>query len=483
MKNNQLFAILKSLSKKEFSDLGRFVESPFHNSRKEVVKYFNCVKPHFPDFDETKVNNEVVFKEMYPAKGFDDSVIRKLASFLKSIAERFIAYKGLMGDTFYPDYALAVELSNRGLNNIAAKKIELLEKEYASASIDTEFHFWKKYMIERHKNVIYSFSQNDHLASESMGKRADMLAYHTSIMSFRTMVSLTMNQMNFNYDHSNGDFRQFFSVLDSDRFINILNEKKSPGHKTASLYYNQAMALTHIENDNFFFEYEKLINSEIERFTHTEKVNLISVYEAICTLKIESGKSEFSGVLFNSYKRLLDKNLYSYYPGGDFILRIFRNIVHTAILVNELEWVDNFLGNYLEKLPLSTVNNMKNLAYALLEFEKKNYEISLQLISQIDYELFHFKIDVKNLQLKLFYELGYTSEIYSLIDSYKHFLSESKFISIRYKSLAGGFVDYVSRISKVSESKNMKDKINIESDLKRDNVLFKNWLQQKLIEI
>ncbi|MBZ0201944.1 MAG: hypothetical protein K8I03_02880 [Ignavibacteria bacterium] len=479
-----MIILLKTFEPLEFREFGKFVASPFHNGRKEVIKFFEIIKLFYPGFDSNKFSKYELFRKLYPSKEYDDSAIRKLASFLTKLAEDYIAYVGLRRDDFYPEMSLIISLSDRGLHGLAAKKLQLIEEKFKLFNGDSEFFFWKKFLIERHKSAAYSYTHQDHLASETILKRTDNISYHMTILLSKGMMDLKLYEKNFNVDYSKSDFNRLILNIDLETFIQHLKTSNNGNYPVIAINYYESMAFLHPENDMYFTEFRTLLKNETHKFSFVEQVNYYSMFEAICTLKIESGRQEFSKELFDVYKEMLEKKLYSYYPGGQFILRIFRNIVHTGIALKEYSWLEGFLERYMQELPPDSRKSMGNLANALLLFEKGEFERSLEKLVKIDYELFHFKIDIKTLHLKIYYALNCFDEAYSLIDTYKHFISSNKFISLRYRERAGAFLDILKRLLDLKLSKNPENSGRITKDFyDKTSILEKDWLALKISEI
>jgi hypothetical protein len=475
-----LITVLKSLKPDEFREFGRFTESPFLNGRKETARFFRMIKPYYPEFDDKKMSKESLFKKLYPGKKYDESTIRKLSSFLLKTAESYLAYTGLKEDSFYLELSLAIQLSNRGLYNHSEKKIRQLEDRYNKLGGDYEYYFWKKYMIERHKNAIFAYKGDDHLASEAILKRTNYLSYHMAVMMCKSLISLFINQKNFNANYSKSDFYIFTGNFNFSSYIDELQKQGHDYYSIIAVEYYEAMALLNPESSEYFSRFKTLLKTELSKFSYIEQINLFSIFEAVCTLKIENGEKEYSRDLFEAYREMIDKKLYSYTPGGYFILRIFRNIVHAAINLHEYRWLESFLKKHLNELPPDNIENMGSLARALLLFEKGKYGESLEAVSLIQYELFHLKIDIKNLQLKIFYELGLFDEANSLIDTYKHFISGNRFISERYRTLAGNFVNLTLRLLAARETGDMHDAKKIITEiLENRNTLYDEWILEK----
>lgn len=68
---------------------------------------------------------------------------------------------------------------------------------------------------------------------------------------------------------------------------------------------------------------------------------------------------------------------------------------------------------------------MKNYSKALVLYGNGKYEDSLEYISKVKYDLAHFKLDVKILMLKIFYELKLVEQAHSLTDTFRYFIKSS----------------------------------------------------------
>lgn len=485
MNNSAIVKIISAFKKHEVREFTRFVNSPFFNGRKDTVKFWGVIKKYYPDFSGKNFNAEYIFQSIFPEKKFEIAEIRRLSSYTLKLAEQYLAYKGLKNDPFYLDISLSIQYSERGLYSRSQKQLEITDRKHSAAKGDYEFYFWKRYLIERHKNSLYSYTGNDHLASEAIITRTDMFSYHTAAVICRSLKSLYINEKNFNTDYTNSDFYRLVKNIGLDNFINSLAERNPDFYTVLAAEYYQTMALIEPGNENYYLKFKEVLNGNLQMFTHLERINFYSVFEAVCTLKIENGEDGYADDLFEVYKRMLAEGLYSYQPGGEFILRIFRNIVHMAILVKQYDWLDMFIKDYSFKLPAESKRNMQNLADALLYFERGKFELSLDKLNQINYELFHFKIDIKNLQLKLYYELGYHEELISAADTYRHFIMNNRFISNRYKVLCSGFVNYLTKINKLRTDEFRSDNCEfIRNEIESSGgYLNKQWLLDKVNEI
>jgi hypothetical protein len=93
MKNTSIIRLLQSLTKKEISELRKFVISPFHNNKKNVLRFLDLLSKYYPDFDEKEVNGVYLFRLLYPNRKYKPDVIIRLSSRLYILAKEFLVIK------------------------------------------------------------------------------------------------------------------------------------------------------------------------------------------------------------------------------------------------------------------------------------------------------------------------------------------------------------------------------------------------------
>ncbi|MCC6865544.1 MAG: hypothetical protein IT280_05230 [Ignavibacteria bacterium] len=84
----------------------------------------------------------------------------------------------------------------------------------------------------------------------------------------------------------------------------------------------------------------------------------------------------------------------------------------------------------------------------------------------------------------MYNELDYNEELISAIDAYRHFISGSKYISNRYKTLCAGFVNNVSRLFKFKQNKTEEQLFYAEKEIiNTAGSLYYDWLIEKLNQL
>jgi tetratricopeptide (TPR) repeat protein len=151
--------------------------------------------------------------------------------------------------------------------------------------------------------------------------------------------------------------------------------------------------------------------------------------------------------------------------------------------MKEFRWLKKFIETYTEKLRPEYRENMKYLARANLDFAQGKFEKALENISKVKYDIFIYKFDVKNLMLKIYYELNLFDPAFSLIDAFKHFLSENKEHAEIYRMQYGNFLRIYGKLLKAKESGKTGEVDFLSEEVDSTEALASRiWLKEKINE-
>ncbi len=96
MTSSKLFRFLSSLSSEELRSFRKFLESPYFNTNEILVNLFNWLRPHYPNFTNSKLTKENCFRKLYPKeKKFTLSKVNDNLSKLTKLAEQFMTHESV----------------------------------------------------------------------------------------------------------------------------------------------------------------------------------------------------------------------------------------------------------------------------------------------------------------------------------------------------------------------------------------------------
>ncbi|MBK8553931.1 MAG: hypothetical protein IPL53_23965 [Ignavibacteria bacterium] len=161
----------------------------------------------------------------------------------------------------------------------------------------------------------------------------------------------------------------------------------------------------------------------------------------------------------------------------------YRNAIMYSTSFKKFDWADDFIDHFTDELQPEYRDNMKYYSKAVVSFGKGEFEKSLEHISKVKYDLTRLKVDVKILMLKIYYELNLEDPALSLIDTFKHYASDSKDIVEETRGSIKNFLKCYSKLLKLKVDPDSYESESLTNEIKKEKHLFhRDWLIEKLME-
>ena len=80
MLKSKTLDILGALSPDEVKEFRIFLTSPYYNTNKTVLKFFDILIKFYPDFNQSSLTKENIYAKLHPGSKYKDEVIRNLLS-------------------------------------------------------------------------------------------------------------------------------------------------------------------------------------------------------------------------------------------------------------------------------------------------------------------------------------------------------------------------------------------------------------------
>lgn len=480
MNNSKLIEILKTFSKQELKEFENFLSSPFFKKQRNLVPLFKLLKQSFPEFNASSVEKEKLYKKLYPGEKYNDQIMRTLSSEMVKMAEEFLVQIRLRNSPNLYNKFLLDEFFLRGLNNFFENKVKQAENLITGKPPFDEQTIFDLYEIDNSKINFY-LDKNDY---NTYCKAYFNYSDHFSVLSILKLIKskdqflLYSRDYNINFGENLVDI--FFDNVNFDAVLERAKKTSHPYYQHIKIFY-LLHKIHQDDNEDIYYKVKKEFLNHISKFGHEEKYHIFAQFEIFCINKIHSGNRDFYKELFDVYDLMIKNNAYTLTPHENMNAMTFRNIVLTTIKINKPAWLKDFINKFSQELSEEWRDNMRYYSYAYYYFELGNYVSALENINKVQYELFTFKADVKNMLLKIYYELGYFEQAFSTIDSYKHYISSNKEMTEFYRGYYRRFLKIYNELlkSKINKTKLDKDFLF----RKDESYPEKDWLIQKANEL
>jgi len=483
MISNTLLGMLSKFNPREFKEFGEFVKSPFFNKNIHVKQLYEYLKKFYPDFKDKRLDKEIVFKSLFDGKKYNDGFLRTVIYNLGKLAEDYLAYINFRKDDLNRGLNLLKELNERKLEKVFLKYYNEIEEDINAITFHDPEYFFKKYELQNQKEIYMDWTKF---------KQKDFKNYTTNTITYiddeltSYYLSKALNHYRFMLDKNmyeqieqNYDFIEH--IMDY-----LLNKDTYFKEKLKIKLHLYEVLLIKEKKEEHYTILKNIFVSSFEKLSKSDLYSLHNVLQSYCVYMGYQNKTGYSKERFGLYKICLEHKLYAAAEHIYFDDLMFANIVSSALAVKEFEWAERFTEQYKDMLSPENTDVVVNYSYSRLYFSKNDFEKALWYINNIrSIKHIQYKLPVRDLTLKIYYELGMLAQSAYQIDSYRHFLNNNKgsLSEERFKRILN-FLRFYTRLVKIKEKNSLKDIGKLNDEIENSpNTLERTWLLSKTGEM
>lgn len=481
MKKGKLFETLSLLTKSECERFLDFTRSPYFNKNTKSPVLLKLILEYHPGFDESKLSLEKIYGKIYGNGEPNMQVMKNQLSALMKLLGEFMRIEAGRVKPAFVTAAELMTLESRRIDRIFEEELERFGKDIEALSDNPQLQSYMKFVREE---LIAVFGVNRGRQSkiiDNIIRSGEYLTIMFVIQLTGTMLNIHMNRFSFNIGKYRNIPEEFFKNIDFEKFFKSIEHDKSHNAVLLRLYYFRAKCNLEPEEESHYREFRKLLYENLALFGKNETHNLIKTVETYCAQKINSGNRKYFREMFENYDKAIKEGFYLSSDGTPLSQLKFRNTYLAGLRSGNTKWAENFINDYSDRIPAEGRRSTVNMAFAHLYFEKKEFEKALEHLSKVRTREIYQKIDVRNIQLMSYYELGYFDSAVSLASSYRQFLKNAKNITQEYSDKCLRFAGAVISLIQLQEKKDghglgllLKSVDNARVDRKLD------WISEKI---
>ena len=484
--------ILKTFGKDELAEFGKFVNSPYFNENSKVVKLFEILCSFHPHFDSKFFNEQNIYKRINPGLLFNKDTFKKIFKGLNIALEKFLAQKNFENKPFDYYDNLFDMLMTKNLQKHGGKCIdnceEILAKENA---LNTDyFLFGFKHYTNKANLLITSRTRSN---AADAGQVADLISkrgHNVAGFFFKEMIRCFDNLLtfdkNFEINKENYFVWNLFNSIDFNAFFSCMKENAESDFelRVCEVYGAWYSAFSDLDNEKLYFRYRELIMKSDKLFSRDEMRFHITRLMRYCLMKnAKAGNtSKFENELFEIYEVFISKGYYKSSLSEYLSIETFRAVLLLSLKLKRYKWTIEFINKYKSKLPPERRKNLFHYASALYFYHTGKYGESMKHSQKVEFDHFMFKLDLRDLMLMTYYEMGAFENALPLIDTYKHFLSNDKSLSSAERIRHKNFIAIVQKLIEYINNPHIFILMKIEKLIAEEHSN-KVWVHEKFEDI
>jgi hypothetical protein len=480
MENIKIIHFLKCLSKIEINEFAKFINSPYHNYRKDVISLLRILSRFYPDFNEKNLNYQSVFKQLYPGKKFDQDVIRKLCSFLYNLGKDFLIIKRINEQKSESIISFLNSLFERKANVLFEKELVTAEKHFQNQKFEVSYFFYMKRQFETVKEHFHYEKENKIKLCENMIRGSEYLIYDFLIQSLICYHNMYFSDSGLKIcDYSNTVLNSYMNNFDIRKFINDL---KAVNYEVDDnvLYYSCIYdCMTNPQGIEQYRRLKEISLKNREMLTHDE---LSDRYTFLLNFIIKNLKDDEA---YSRERFEIDKELFDL----PYLINIrnFKNLMKSGYDLEEYDTVEKLIVENVNLLPLEFREQTISILYASLNYKKRCFEKALEYLKKVNFTWVPFNLDGKVLEAKIYYEQDQVELLFLLIDSFRHYLNNRKEIVARdsvFRKEHFNFLKYIEKLAKIKLDPEKTGLHKFRNEISNETMFTsKGWLTKKAEEL
>jgi hypothetical protein len=473
--------LIKSFSYPEILELENFINSPFFNTQAVLPVLFKEIIRHYPEFENENLTKENIFNAVFPDKKFNDVLLRKYISNLMKLAEDYLICKNVLGNEEKRKISLLDQFDNMNNTFFFEKHLARIEKSDHLFSKITVETFYFKHLREELKAGYFIRVNKIYEIKSCLIKSQVYILLHLLMTNTVYVNMMLIVKKTFKNTEKNNYFDEFDTAFDLIDYLEKLtdldeNEKLFISlckiDLTLSKDHNDLKNLK--EMKNIILEIADILSDNL-LYTFFSHLNIYYL------MNLSTNSEDLTRDFFENYKFMIGKGLYDR-TGNRFInYTEYRTILNYGVRLKEIEWLEIIIEKFKDHHEEEINDSLYTYSLALINFEKKKYDVSLKLISKIKVNEVIMKLDVDLLLLLIYFDLNYVDSALSLIDSMRHFISNEKYFSNSVKENHQNFLKYYRILLMNKNNREKQDLLELRIELlKCTNLRRKYWLLEKV---
>lgn len=445
MQKSALINILRTFSKKEFREFRKWLQSPTHNQREDVIRLLDYCSAEEHLLQDTMLEKEKIFSHVFPRQSYDDARMRQVIYFITDAVEKFLVYQQFAADEVSKQRILAEVYSKRNLVKPFRKAVSEYEQQSARETGYSDGLFLQDYFVQK---AIFDF-KNRHERSEhsNLSLMQDKLDVYYFINKLRLACAAEY-------------YNRVFKGNESTRLIGEISAMQGEAlfqEPLLKVYLLVYRLIRHPEADEHFAKLKSFLSGDTSFLSKADAREIYLWAINFCSARINSGRAEYNREVFELYKKGIAEGFLS--EDKSISPFTFKNVVSRGILLKEFEWVEQFILDYREYLDEDSRKGIVDFNLAMLYHARKDYKKSQRLLIQLEVDDLLINLNARFLLIKIYVEESELDLLEPQLDNMRAYLNRKELIGY-HKNTYKNVISVLKKMLKIrSGDKNAKQKL------------------------
>jgi hypothetical protein len=477
MEKTRPVELLKSFSSQELKAFGRFLESPYFNTNEKVCSLYELLKSQHPFASPRLIDRRKIYAALFPGEAFNDQRIRDLSSILLKLLESFLTVQSLKKNPAAEKRLLLKELDGRRMDSLFETRFREAEKAAGSgntgayAQLD---NFLLQDIYSEYLHRRFHGRSDKATGVHEYKKLADSQLRFTLLWMLETITFHHSQHTNFNQPFVLGNYIQpLISLYHASGMHSVDFEMRLS---------NLQMLMTG-EEEHYFRLKELLLSEPSQDISLVERKNFLTNLTNFCNRKMRQGDENFLSEMITLYDIVVEADELLLLEYGSLSHIFFTNYVIMHLRSGNIEKASGFIEKYGEYIPEEFRDDTLNFSKAHVAYSQKDHRKALQLLSLAKAPNGNKKIEIKFLQLMIFYDRQDFEQAQFTIDALLHQVKGDTY-GEAYRRSATNFVKIYRQLLNLCSNSDKKGAgALLKSIASTGDLSNRFWLKEKAAEL
>lgn len=226
-------------------------------------------------------------------------------------------------------------------------------------------------------------------------------------------------------------------------------------------YYYGILCYTDSEQSKNYFKLKAIMERNDEQIAVKDARALILTALNFAIRAYNKGKSEYMQEIFSIYQIGL-QNASLLNEKGQISRWTFQNIVSAGLIVDEIDWTEQFLHDYKNKISVADSTSIYQYNLSKLYYKKKAFDVAVLYLQNIDSKDVVEVLNARALLLRIYFEEGEWEALDGLFGSFEQYIRRQKRLGYQ-KKLYLNLIRFTNRLVRIRNG----NKLQIENYIKR----------------
>lgn len=415
MYKSKLIQLLKVFNPQEKEALKKWIVSPLHIQHSKSIELLKILLSKRL-LSKRTTDRYHLYELLFPKQAYQDSTIKHLMNYCVQSIEDFIEFSMQNELSFFRKKMLLKFYSSRKLDKYTQQTIQKIQKGQDRQTILDSNYFYNQFEFE--KIIFEQQNMANRIQETNLQPLFDNHYIAFVLETLNYACEALMHQRIYNSSYNIHLLDTIIENIQKGYFADI---------PAIQFYFHSYMCLKYPEEEYHFKTLQELLIEYPDALSSKEIKSIYLMAINYCVRQLNVGAEKYVRSVFELYQYglkhaiLIENKLLSRFT--------YKNIISASIRLKEYKWTVQFIEEHTPLLEKTYQKPYAMYAKAKLHFAQGDFDTTLELLIQVEFDHLFLSLDSKTMLLKIYYERNDTDALMALLVSFRRLLQRKTILA------------------------------------------------------